>query len=267
MSHHKCCCGPPPDCTLTVTVTGCSSRPVKGVTVTLKLGGTTVDSGTTDSGGHITLSAPCGATYDLTANAGARLTTYSGTWSPVSGAYTQTIGLSAVTGYHCCAGCGPPWPVSLFLSLPTAGTLTANYPDTVITSSGSTIGWAVSYTYTGVSCYDCTTDCGTIGPGTGNVTVHYGILCPESVGTPWKLAVWATVVRIGGVNYYLSDTCVAHCSGIFSTVAATGTALVDFDEGCDAPLATTTTLPTALAFGVNSISFTPIESGTTAASE
>lgn len=73
----------------------CNSVPVNGATVTIKSGGTTVVTGTTNSSGDVTLCVPSGS-YTVTASGGTCTTTYSN---------TLNLGCGGSYGLGCCPGC------------------------------------------------------------------------------------------------------------------------------------------------------------------
>jgi carboxypeptidase family protein len=55
-------------CTCQVTfIAFCGASTISGATVTVKSGGTTIDSGTTDGSGHVTLTIPSGGSYEVIA--------------------------------------------------------------------------------------------------------------------------------------------------------------------------------------------------------
>jgi hypothetical protein len=124
-----CCC----DCNTTInqTVTGCSAN-LSGVTVNIKVGGSTVGTGTTNGSGYvsITVSQPSGTSATVEIVAPAHFITNTGTITLNCSTITRTTALSVDTAsyYYCTHDCGcsaeqvgsppyyrPPIPSTLYL--------------------------------------------------------------------------------------------------------------------------------------------------------
>lgn len=94
---------------LTVRVRGCSSSALSGRTVTVKQGGVTITTGTTDGSGNVTFTLPTG-TYDVETDAPTHYDPASTTGVTVtpSTPATVTFTLSPSSGYRCsCDNCYP----------------------------------------------------------------------------------------------------------------------------------------------------------------
>jgi hypothetical protein len=161
--------------------------------VTIRLGGTVVASGTTNSSGvYSTILASTG-TYSITA-VKSRFDGVIGyrTFSTGDTTKSITLSLSPATGYVCCAGCVDPFPETLYYT-GELGTITLTY--NAGTWRGSTVvsvSDAATCTWDGDSC-DCTY-------GTSDVTVNYSVSCPTYPSTTWTIVAAARFTKITNTN-------------------------------------------------------------------
>lgn len=139
-------CGcPPVGCTVTFFVRGCGGLGVDAATVSVydHSGGTLLDSGNTDSTGHVTLSwtGATGTYYVVVTGIPANFVGYAATLTLTCGSPT-TLSLAVATGYHCYDCCPIPQPDTLHGSFSTPA-----FPGpTTVTMSWSSGGWVGTYT-------------------------------------------------------------------------------------------------------------------------
>lgn len=113
-----CCCA---TCvtTFTVTVIGCNLATIAGVTVTVKQGGTTVGTGTTNSSGIATITATTAtsgtATIEASPPTGYLLTSTTSSFNCGSQAVTISMTVDSAN-YICVACCNFPVPLTLHLT-------------------------------------------------------------------------------------------------------------------------------------------------------
>jgi hypothetical protein len=155
-----CCCG---GCTTTICVNGCGAALGAGDTVNIISGSTTVATGTTGSGGCVTLSIPAAGSYTVQVidpNFGTKEFTETLT---CGGTVTVRLGATPTNG-TCCDNC--IFPDTLFV--------TDAIQTTTLTFNGS--GWGGCYVINslmpGFGDCDCT---GT--SGTSSTLVTYGVAC------------------------------------------------------------------------------------------
>lgn len=198
------CCCTPPDCTTTVnvTVTGCVSYE-SGVAVAVKVGGSTLASGTTNGSGYVSLSpsAPSGtaATVEFSK------TGYNATSSSITltcGTVTVSKALTVATGYSCnedpCCpqGGSPPY---LLVTYPSTLTLTDAFGDVTLTG-GPSGPWTGSATRTASYAVNCATCAAPV--ATQDVTVYFSVVKSLAPGYCWTLTV---TVYACGHNEGVSD--------------------------------------------------------------
>lgn len=141
--------------TVVVHATGCCGAALPGASVTITQGGT-ISSGTTDSSGNVTLTAPCTGTYTVTVSK-TRFVTNSTTAGANS--CSVVVSLAPDTGYVC-VGCADPIPTTLSGTSATGGAFTLTYDGVA--------SWFGSLVYNSPPCLHFSTLC----PG-GNTTVTY----------------------------------------------------------------------------------------------
>lgn len=150
-------------CSVKFTVL-CVSTPVSGATVTVKNGGTTVASGTTNGSGVVTLNIPSAGTYTVVVPAVGSCTA----------GYSGSLALSCGGSYTlpCCVAvnCGNcTWPTTLFV--------TDSSQTTACPSTGFLV-WQGAYRLTTISGFDpCTCAGQTGGSGLKCSLISYNISC------------------------------------------------------------------------------------------
>jgi len=135
----RCC-----NCNRTILVRGCNNVNLAGQVVTLKQGGVTIASCTTDVTGQCVVSIPAG-TYDVSIPAGGGYAAYSGSLThacPAGG--TTTIDRAVDSGHICVSGCGacpaPPTSIAITWSYP-PGYTGHMYNDDTVTWDGAVLAW------------------------------------------------------------------------------------------------------------------------------
>ncbi len=195
IGHPCCCAGGPPVCNTTICVKGnCggSSPVLAGATVTIKSGGVTIVSGTTDGTGCVTLNIGTAGSYTVVISFPG-YTTNTSTHTLSCGG-TTTISLTAVdTGYHCSCdhNCAEPVPDTLTGS-DGMGSFTLTYQ-----SVGGNAGWwGCASRNIMVPCYyDSTCLIFTAIPTMISVPVYFFLSC----------------VTVGGVNKFLMNGRIPTC--------------------------------------------------------
>jgi hypothetical protein len=195
LMHCDPCC-PPPTCDtiVSVTVTGCNSAAVPGASVTIKIGATTIGSGTTNGSGAASItvnSAPsASATIEIGAVLGYAGTSISRTLN--CGTVTQAFGLLADTDHVCVACCVHPAPKTLGCTT-VAGDLTLTY------SGGAWAGTIAVSTTKSATCSDVVCSCSPnpdithkeLSVGSGSTTMPIQLRC---VGSSWKVVTGTRVL-------------------------------------------------------------------------
>jgi hypothetical protein len=180
-------------CSYTFTVQGCNSLAYAGVTVSVYdvMGGTLLDTDTTDGSGHATLtwSGTSGTYYVTVTGISTRFNAYGQNLTIGCGSGT-TITLSAATGYVCFPGC--LLPVATTLSLTDSAILGGPVTATLTYSAGTWSGTA-SLTYpgtrcSGIACVGATITLTYSLTSASSITVSYqsgGLFnaCPVTTGT------------------------------------------------------------------------------------
>ena len=193
-----CCCAPGA-CNWTICVTGCGGNLV-GVTVQVKSGSTVVVSGTTTSGGCVTLNVVTPASYTVVVSSSGGFTTNTSTHTATcGGTVTIALGTPPAGADNCCGPC--PLGPTLFLTDPnTTVTLTWN---------ASTSNWQGSYILA-LGAGVCAATGGTSNwiitcPSSGNIKISYTFRC---AGTEtYSLTRLWVVVALDSFN---------NCGGTFS---------------------------------------------------
>jgi hypothetical protein len=185
----KSCCG-----STTLTVTGCfnftTPLPLPGASVTIVQASVTIFSGTTNSLGKATFAAAAGVLCNYTISY-LGLTTKTGSFTPTSGAFATSVGLTPATaGYHCSSCCPNPFPDTLFAATG-LGTLTLAFqagPPALWFKCTTVTGLA---TRSGVSPNQCNAASGDVAFGvsfsTACVAQWYQnpICCGSGIPTEW----------------------------------------------------------------------------------
>lgn len=170
-------------CSLSVLVKGCGSTPLavgSGLTVNLKVGGSTVYTGTTDSTGTASMSGAAG-TYDVEVVDGrtpSRWTTQTFTAQSLSCGTPVAVTLTTVkSGFHCTSNnCGDPVADTLYAT-DANGTWTLTY-------SGGT--WSGCATHTSMASVVTNLNAGVCTKITGTANTPYVInYAGISVGNTW----------------------------------------------------------------------------------
>lgn len=174
-------------CALQVRVKGCGATPKavgSGVTVNLKVGGTTVYTGTTNSSGIAAISGAAG-TYDVEVvdgRASSRWATETFSGQSLSCGGTTDVTLSTInSGFHCSEFCGDPLDDTLYATDPN-GTWTLTYAATGLGGSGSA-GWYGCATKTSMTSVVTSLSAGTCIATTGTANTNYLIQVPASGST------------------------------------------------------------------------------------
>lgn len=107
-----CCCG----CSVTVCVHDCAGANLSGATVTILSGAMVVATGTTGSGGCVTLSIPSAGSYTVQAAIGGAVF-YSTSASLACGGTVTLTQSNIAAGFGCCSGFSLPLPLTLMVSL------------------------------------------------------------------------------------------------------------------------------------------------------
>jgi hypothetical protein len=188
LMHCDPCC-PPPTCDtiVSVTVTGCNGAAVPGASVTIKIGATTIGSGTTNGSGAASItvnSAPsASATIEIGAVLGYAGTSISRTLN--CGTVTQAFSLSADSSHVCVVCCIHPVPKTLGCTT-VAGDLTLTY------SGGTWFGTIAVSTTKAATCGDVVCSCfpfpdithKQLSVSSGTTTMPIQLNC---VGSSWKV--------------------------------------------------------------------------------
>jgi hypothetical protein len=141
--HTHDCCGPPPACSLCVTVYGCNNAPLSGATVNVTGPGSFSASCTTNSVGQCCVAIPASGTYSYAVSA---TNFQNGTGSSsvtCPGTTNVTITLTPASGYVCQIGgscCPLPLPVNI--------TITDINGAHTAASNGANAGYRVIYNVT-----------------------------------------------------------------------------------------------------------------------
>lgn len=228
MSHHRCCCSGVCVGSITVNVKGCDgATPVVGATVTVKIGATTIASGTTDSLGQYIATGLAAATYTVSVSK-TRYTTYTTTVvlsCPSNQNPVVNVAYTAGTGYVCCAHCPNPVPATLAA---TFGGVSFSFTY----SSGQWVGASNSGT---INASDCV--------GTVNIRGQLSLLltCPATDNGPWTLtgSLQGTCTAGVGCTIYRGGSTLG-CSWGFTATSASGL--------CGLPLSLSFTIPGAWSF-------------------
>jgi hypothetical protein len=188
------CCAP---CTTTIVCSSpCGSGNLApGVLVTILSGATTIDSGTTNSLGSVTLTIGSAGTYTVTTTGTSRYQNTSGSHALVCGG-TTTINLTTGTGYTCLSCFQQPVPNTLFLTV--AGT-----PYTVTNINSGPIVTAlvpIANLMVPSASANCTTPANPCtGPISGNLSVPFIFAAGGcSVNQQWAACTDCTVVALTG---------------------------------------------------------------------
>jgi hypothetical protein len=208
-----CCCAT--DCTTTVPVNvkGCNSTNLSGVTVLIKVSGTTIASGSTDASGNVTLTPssvnPQSATLEIAAFSGFAAYTTNITLNCTTQSTRNIVLTPAAT--HVCSPCCGAYPISRTLIATTvAGDVTLTY-DTGVWGGTRTANATKRATCSTTTCTCSPTninaDLISIDSGNVNVTVQvYCVLGDWKVLTGISIAFGRTSCS-GAPDWGLSDTC------------------------------------------------------------
>jgi hypothetical protein len=111
-------CGcPTAACNITFHVTGpCGTSGNAGASVVVKRAGVTINSGSTNGAGNVTLDVVTATAFDLTVTK-AGCTTYTSTITTPTCGSTVNVGLTTVAGFNCLSLCTDPLPNNLNNSL------------------------------------------------------------------------------------------------------------------------------------------------------
>ena len=207
---------------LTVRVRGCSSSALSGRTVTIKQGGVTITTGTTDGSGNVTFTLPTG-TYDVETDAPTHYDPASTTGVTVtpSTPATVTFTLSPSSGYRCscdncypgnCTGSAPYVIPPSYPSTITGDDGVASFTMSLISPMIYSIGWEAIVTRTAAlgyqDPYEYDSSCQL--PGTSSnidVPVRWRVYCQSGV---WYIAVACWDARTTNPGGYPcpANTCV-----------------------------------------------------------
>ena len=230
-------------CPLTVTVLGCNDLPVgAGVTVNLKVGGSTVYTEDTDSSGEAAIAGAAG-TYDIEVVDGRtpsrwQTQTFSGQILSCGGNTDVTLG-NRKTGYQCTDICGDPLSETLYAT-DANGTYTMTY------SGGQ---WSSACASKSMSSVVTALAPGFCFPTVGTGTVRY-IVVLQTSGT--IIDVYGFYIAPGSERTSSTPTCTGgaldinagipvSCIGSIDTVNASATPSVT----CPPSLSLTATMPTS----------------------
>lgn len=248
------CCG----CPTTICVTGCpSGAAVVGASVTIKSGGTTVATGTTDATGCVTLDCGHAGSYEVVVSA-AGYRGFDGTLS-LSCEGTKSIKLQAgtsaasitVTVHGCCSAVLPGALVTLSdgqsCTTGSGGTCTFNEANAGTYTYTITADRFVTYTgsVTISGCATTTTNVSvTLSPATGYVC---GVVDASGHGSPYPVP----------TTLHLTDSVYGSTTLTWNgTSAWTGTLAASFAGGCGCPSASFTISYTLSSCGGLSLTWT-----------
>jgi hypothetical protein len=198
--HCDPCC-PPPTCdtTFTVTVLGCASAGVSGVTVSIKVGGSTIASGSTNGSGVATIVANgangTSVTVELSGIPTGYATPSNGSSSLNCGTRSVSFTLVPLSTYACVEdNCCPQGGSAPYLKLVLPGTLTLTDSFGDITLTGGPTSWNGSATRP-ADPYIRNSDCTYV---TGDVTFYYNLSRLGSGSSCWSLSVIPSVSSCSG---------------------------------------------------------------------
>jgi hypothetical protein len=157
-----CCCGGA--CSTTICAKNCSNGNINGALVTIESGATTIDSGTTDVSGCVTLTIPSAGSYTVVVTQGPT-TLFSG---------TKTLTCGGTVTFNCFTAL-PNTIYFTFGGVTVALTRTGGTWSSNCTTTVSSVGFA---TYTGPPGFERCTSCG----NTGNVPISFAVSCPDAGG-------------------------------------------------------------------------------------